>query len=244
MRFYSDLTGEDYALIDNTRGRAFLLVYLALGLPAEDVDFIAPWISAQELAAIKEQAARFHPTPENISREIQLTVAEHEQYGWRVKNGKRVKCGGILQFPPCDVDLKERQEQRNREKAAQRRERRRKAQADLMAKCRGPREREAMAILIRLSPRQPIVTAKDVINAITGEHFPAGRPARRAAVHRFLDCLERRGLATTGATWWGARTVTLIPDFAAQSVRTPKKAKVKQYQRVKPWRSVSPGKIA
>ena len=113
------------------------MALLVLFLPPDDAEHLAQWISPQEMPAMRKKAGRIEPTPGNISRIIKLTRAQREKYGWRVKNGKRVRSG-ILNFPAYDETPEQAERRRMAAKNAARKAKRQKAKAERVACCSDP----------------------------------------------------------------------------------------------------------
>ena len=52
--FYQEAVAGNHYLVDDAMGRAVLMVLLALGMPVDDVGFVAPWMRPQALRSIRK----------------------------------------------------------------------------------------------------------------------------------------------------------------------------------------------
>ena len=199
LRFYRDSTGcKNHYLREDAKGRDFLLAQLVLGLPLDDADQLAPWITVKELRAMTNKAAHIEPTLDNVSRIIKLTSALREKHGWRVdENGQR-KRSGILVFAACDETPEATKRRQKAAKNAARRERRQKEQAERQTQCRDPREAAVIAAMHRISS-EPFFTLSvpNIIRSIERSSdraaFPHDHGAFRVTVYRITGRLARRG---------------------------------------------------
>ena len=228
-------------LHDDAMGRTFLMILLSLGLPIEDVDDLASWVTLKELRAIKQAARRFDPNGFNISKAIAFTDAERKYYGEKYN---------LFSIMSSESDWSVEYEKRIKANKEKRNERRREAKAALIAACGDVHEVAVMKALIRIRRRPgayvwlnaSVKNIVGIIGTIASDDFPEGSDARRVAVHHALDRLERRRLVETEVRLQGrlrVRCATLIPRTTVKSVRTPYLAKTSSDQRVKSGRAVA-----
>jgi hypothetical protein len=200
LKFYRESTGcRNHYLINNAKGRKFLLAMLVMLMSDSDAQQIAPWITPHELHAMRRRASHIKPTTINISRIIGLTAAQRDKHGWRVKNGKRVKCG-ILTFPACDETPDQEERRQSAAKNAARKLTRQRRKAELAAQARDPREGALFEVtdLITQRPGATVCDTRIIMDAMSPaqrEVFPQRDDSCRRAINRMRKNLRLRDAA-------------------------------------------------
>jgi len=226
-------------LFDDRQGRIFLMILLALGLPDDEVENLASWITLKELQAIRTAARRFDPTPENIGKLIDFTDAEREYYGGKYN---------LYSIWSSESDWKAESEERAKsaqaKRNAKRKAKRQEEKDALIAACSDPMEIAVAEVMLRVS-RRPGVSDRSVPTIIRtilrdGKYddvFPQVHDAHRVAIHHALDRLERRKVVETetiGPRGAQVRHATLLPKKHRKPVRTGFRENVSAKQGVKP----------
>jgi hypothetical protein len=206
-------------LPETDQGKVFFTVMRNEGLPPNDFDGEAPWfgkLPEQERERLNDDYYGGRVGRSDLIEQTGMTVKQLRKLARKrvrcnmgVRKCKKCReCNGrrewhwrypmrqLLELLPPDPDELRRQEIAKNERRKAKRE---KAKAERMTACRGDREKVLVETLMRMA-NQPCIqdwSLPNISNNIVGISFPQAVVARRVAMHRALDRLERKGLVET-----------------------------------------------